>query len=452
MVGLKWTWAKGLAVAGMLAGSCMIGSPVKAAEEKMETSAPPAFTLNPFNLPENFGWLSDPKQPAEDISDALLGGKFSLNNRLRWEHVAQTGKDGTSAITNRTRLGYGTKPLGGVSAYVELENNTPWDRSDHNAAGSQGAPSKAVIADPEEVELNQAYIKYSLKDNIKLDLIVGRQRIIIDDARFIGNVGWRQMEQTYDAVNIITDLGVKNLQLQYAYIWKVNRIFTEESTAAKAPFESQSHIIHGSYKFCDAFRLTAFAYLLDLSNSVSANASNITYGVTGSGKIKLDDTWAFDYKMTYAHQSDYADSTLSYDADFFAVDTKFAVKDLGFGGVGYQLLGSDNGVAAFQFPLGTNHAYQGWADLFLSTPASGLRDLYVYAGTKLPLGIVGKLYYHDFSADQGGGGLGNEWDAVLVKKINKNWTVLAKFADYKNGSSTVKPDTTKFWLETTFAF
>ena len=173
--------------------------------------------------------------------------------------------------------------------------------------------------------------------------------------------------------------------------------------------------------------------------------------MTGLGNIKLDDTWTFGYKLTYAHQSDYADSTLDYEADFFAIDVKLSVKDLGFGGVGFQLLGSDGGAAAFQFPLGTNHAYQGWADVFLSTPASGVEDFYIYAGTKLPFGINAKVFYHDYSANKGSGDLGTEFDFVLAKKINKNWSVLAKFADY-NGEDSGNADRTKFWLETTFTF
>ncbi|HCD33982.1 MAG TPA: hypothetical protein DER01_16345, partial [Phycisphaerales bacterium] len=413
------------------------------------------FLANPFNLPADFGWLSDPKTPAEDIADALFGGKFSMNNRLRWEHVSQTGRDETSAITNRTRFGYGTKALNGISAYVELENNTPFDRSDHSVPqASQGAGTKAVVADPEEVELNQAYVKYvSSKDaDVSLNLIAGRQRIIIDDARFVGNVGWRQMEQTYDAFNISSDLGVKGLNVNYIYIWQVNRIFTEEATVAGAtPFDSSSHVIHASYQFCKEFKLTGFGYLLDLENDGGNNNSSATYGVTGSGNIKLDDAWGLGYKLTYAHQSDFADSTLDYDADFFAIDVKLSVKDLGFGGVGFQLLGSDGGNAAFQFPLGTNHAYQGWADVFLTTPSSGVEDIYIYAGTKLPFGINAKIFYHDYSANKGGGDLGSEIDVVLAKKINKNWSVLAKLADY-NGESSGNADRTKFWLETTFSF
>lgn len=454
MAGRTWTWTKGLAVAGTLASSLLMGANVKAAPESSEEAPATSGSLNPFDLPVDFGWLSDPKAPANDLGEALFGGKISLNNRLRWEYANTSNRpEAASTITNRTRLGYVTKALNGFSGFIELENNTPLNRDAHHAPfAGQGDASKAIVADPEEVELNQAYIKYSSKEDVMLDVIVGRQRIIVDDARFIGNVGWRQMEQTYDAVNIKSDLGVENFNLQYAYIWKVNRIFTEEAIVNSfKPFDSQTHLIHASYQFCDALKLTGFVYLMDLENEAGDANSNATYGVTGAGKIKLDDTWSFVYKLTYAHQTDYADNTTEYETDFFAIDAKLKVKDLGWGGVGFQLLGSDNGAVGFNFPLGTNHAYQGWADTFLNTPADGLEDFYFYFGTKLPCGVVAKFFYHDYSANDTSLDYGHEYDIVLVKKINKNWTVLAKFADYDHGDSG-KADATKFWLETTFSF
>ena len=37
----------------------------------------------------------------------------------------------------------------------------------------------------------------------------------------------------------------------------------------------------------------------------------------------------------------------------------------------------------FDTPLGTNHAFQGWADLFLITPADGIRDVFGTAHVQL---------------------------------------------------------------------
>lgn len=37
-------------------------------------------------------------------------------------------------------------------------------------------------------------------------------------------------------------------------------------------------------------------------------------------------------------------------------------------------LGSNGGLHGFQTPLGTKHLFQGWTELFLTTPAQGIRD------------------------------------------------------------------------------
>ena len=55
----------------------------------------------------------------------------------------------------------------------------------------------SVVVDPTETEVNQIYARYKgLPDTT---LTYGRQRFALDNHRFIGVVGWRQNEQTFDA-------------------------------------------------------------------------------------------------------------------------------------------------------------------------------------------------------------------------------------------------------------
>ena len=80
------------------------------------------------------------------------------------------------------------------------------------------------------------------------------------------------------------------------------------------------------------------------------------------------------------------------------------------------MYGSDNGVS-FQIPLGANHKYNGWADIFGKTkPASGLRDLYGTIGTSI-VGVKVDLEYHDFQADAGGSDYGTEFDIKIAHKF-----------------------------------
>ncbi|MEQ9207597.1 MAG: alginate export family protein [Phycisphaerales bacterium] len=400
------------------------------------------------------GWLSDPDEPADDLFDALTSGKIHLDNRLRFEHADTTGSRSSAAVTNRLRLGYESKPIEGFSGFIEMENVSTFDGDRYFVpATGDGDPTRTVIADPIGTEINQAYLRYSPKhfndSDLSLDLRAGRQRIILDDSRFVGNVGWRQFEQTYDAVSIRTNFGLERFSAFYAYIWGVQRIFGPDGLNP----ESESHIINASYRIAPELSVTAFSYILDFKSDLPANSSD-TYGVRLSGKLfddpnETDDLFA-EYELTYANQTDAGRNPTSYDADFYAAQLKLTQPNLGYLIAGYQFLGSDNGVFAFRFPLGTNHKFQGFADNFLTTPAGGLQDLYFGIGADLPWGIKGSVTYHQFWSDQGSNDLGYEIDVVASKELSPNWSVLAKYA-YFDGDRT-QPDTERLWFMTTFKF
>lgn len=404
----------------------------------------------PFGqLPPNAGWLSDPKTPATDLWEAIGGGKVHLDDRLRFEFAETDGRKPSYALTNRIRLGYETKPFHGFSGMIEMENvSTPDDDLYYVAATGDGEPARTNVSDPTDTEVNQAWLRYRRDDlfesNAFLDVKVGRQRLTYDDHRFIGNVGWRQFEQTLDAARV--DVGNKRLSFSYAYVWGVQRIFSDSAPN----WDSQSHLIHATFKADDALVITPFVYLLDFENAVGS--SNQSFGLRLSGTVKLDESskTSLVYEATYAHQSDYADNPTSYDADFGAIDASVVFADRGAVGAGFQYLGSDDGAASFQFPLGTNHKFQGFADLFLTTPVEGLQDFYVYGRASLPLKLKGELAYHEFWFAEGGDNIGYEIDAVLSRRISSNWIVLGKLANF-DGQGRFN-DTIRLWLETTFSF
>lgn len=400
------------------------------------------------------GWLSDPDEPATDLFEALTSGKIHLDNRLRFEHADTTGSRSSNAVTNRLRLGYETKPIEGFSGFIEMENVSTFDGDAYFVpATGDGDPTRTTIADPIGTEINQAYLRYNPENfndsDLSLDLRAGRQRIILDDSRFVGNVGWRQFEQTYDAVSIRTNFGFERFSAFYAYIWGVQRIFGPDGLNP----ESESHIINASYQFAPEFKATAFAYLLDFKGDLPANSSD-TFGVRFSGKLfddaDQDDDLFAEYELTYANQTDAGQNATNYDADFYAAQVKLTQPNTGHLVAGYQFLGSDDGVFAFRFPLGTNHKFQGFADNFLTTPAAGLQDVYIGIGADLPWDIKGNVTYHQFWSDQGGNNLGYEVDAVASKELSPNWSVLVKYA-YFDGHR-AQPDVERFWLMTTFKF
>jgi hypothetical protein len=109
-----------------------------------------------------------------------------------------------------------------------------------------------------------------------------------------------------------------------------------------------------------------------------------------------------------------------------------------------------DGARGFSTPLATLHAFQGWADVFLTTPPDGLRDLYAsaaYATAPWPDAqpVTLTATYHDFADDSGGGDFGEEWDASARLSVNARLSLEAKAALF-SGQDPRFADRNKFWL------
>jgi hypothetical protein len=395
---------------------------------------------------------------ATGVWDALTGGKAHLNVRGRVEIADTDITTQSEAYTIRTRLGYGTKPYYGVSLYADFENIAAikkeqyWDKTDSNPG------NKTLIADPPATELNQAYLKIAPEGFLGTVGIGGRQRLILDDARFVGNVGWRQNEQTFDAAVVKTSFGVDGLQLLYGYLWDVNRIFGDEGPTGTRNWESYSHLVNLSYSGHSFFQMAAFAYILSFDDSQDDSCN--TVGTRLNGDIELVDNLSLGYQASYAFQwdggRDDGASSLDYEAHYAMADAKLAFKPLGALGGGYELLGSDDGDGHFRTPLATAHKFNGWADMFLGNGQKGserfgLQDMYAYVAPELPWDMTAKLVYHHFKSHEGGDTLGNELDAVVSKAIHKHLVLLGKVA-YYNAAGDDAGHTIRGWLQATLEF
>lgn len=377
-----------------------------------------------------------------DIPDVIKNGKVLLKVNPRYEYVEQDGLEDAHAFTVRTALGFETGSLYGFSSLIEFEDVTIIGSEDnYNQAGlNPGGAGKAVVADPEGTELNRAWLGYT---NWDTKLKLGRQRIVMDNARFIGNVVWRQNEQTYDGFSLANS-SLDDFEFFYSYVFNVNRIFGEDHPAGD--FDSDSHILHASYSGLPFGKLTAYGYLLDFETDSPINSSD-TFGLQFLGKSKLTDNWSVKYHAEYAYQMDAGSNPIDYEASYLHLDAGLIYKKFDFGG-GVEMLGSDDGTIGFSTPLATLHAFNGWADAFLVTPTDGLIDSYVYAGVTLPYNVPFRVLYHEFESDSGSTDYGNEVNAIVTKKIGDHWSLLAKYAHYNGGL----PDREKFWVQATFSF
>ncbi|MDH3645582.1 MAG: alginate export family protein [Gammaproteobacteria bacterium] len=378
---------------------------------------------------------------ADTLSEAAGAGEVHGSLRYRYEFVDQDGfGDNANASTLRARLNWLSGQYEGFRAFAELDGLGVLFIDDYNSGAGTSSLARnryPVVADPDYLEINQVYLQYSGWDNTNIR--VGRQRINLDNQRFVGGVGWRQNEQTYDAVSIEHKLN-DNARVFYAYVDNVNRIFGDDVDAGD--HDSSTHLLNASYAISDTGTLTGYYYGID--NDDSAGASTNTIGLRFAGKTKLSDK-PLSYLVEYARQSDAANNPVNYDADYFRIDGA-----LNLGPVtalaGYELLSGDNsmGGAAFRTPLATLHAFNGWADQFLGTPSTGLTDTWIGASGKLDVWSW-KALYHFLDSDDSGADFGDELDLSIGRKFDSNYSILLKAALF-NADAVAFSDVKKFWL------
>ncbi|MFA7657623.1 alginate export family protein [Acidithiobacillus thiooxidans] len=135
---------------------------------------------------------------ADTLSDAITQGQVHLDFRPRYEFMSQAGKKDANAFTVQTLLGLSSKPIAGFSADLQFIN-VAGIINQYNSLRN-GKTAYSVIPDPDESNVNQAYLQFAGIPGWKLR--AGRQEINLDDERFVGAVGFRQTPQTFDSVSI----------------------------------------------------------------------------------------------------------------------------------------------------------------------------------------------------------------------------------------------------------
>lgn len=376
---------------------------------------------------------------AQDSDDNVID--FGGTLRTRYETVSQDSQaNDADALTVRGRLGV-TVNKSGFTIMAEGEGTFALIDDFNDTIPSNGIEPFPVVADPDSIELNRAFVSY-MQDGI--GATVGRQRIIHADSRFVGNVGWRQNEQTFDAVRGQAAVGPVNLDATYSISQRT--IFGSESP--NSHFDGDFILLLASADL-DVVDVSAFAYDIDYDTRLAFSSQTI--GATAQVSIPVPGV-SPTLSLGYATQSDTGANPNDYSADWISASLGASVAGFNLT-AGYEELGSDGGTAAFQTPLATLHKFNGWADVFLVTPANGLRDYYGRVSRRFTVpGLTtfnAAIVYHQFESDFGGIDYGSEWDASLGFQVG-SVNLTAKYANYDADS--FGTDTEKLWLQADFNF
>lgn len=353
----------------------------------------------------------------------------TLDLRTRYEFREIDGQDASHALTARARVGLLLGEFAGFSLFGEAEAN--WAIVNDYRSNPTGNDStrpyvegNTPITDPENLELNRTWLRYN---NFGVDAKLGRQRIIRNNAAFIGNVGWRQNEQTFDAASLA--YGGDNFSLNYAYSNRVLRIFGKEANDAPPgpplrDFEGDFHFLDGTYKTCFG-KVGGYAYLIDVDNNANVGRSN-SFGL-------YTDTGPLHAELAYQDGS----TALNNKGDYGSFYGHLIYTYKSNGGCSY-LGGLEYLENYFKTPFATVHAFNGFADAFVlqriglndhGGAYDGLSDLYLgFIRPGLPAGITFKGFVHYFMDDGFSDAYGWEADGVLVKKFNDHLNGILKAA------------------------
>ena len=375
-----------------------------------------------------------------------------LEARLRMENVEQAGlpTDESTAVTLRVRAG-GIISRKRVSALFEAQGTLAID--DDYYDGLHGAATRPLIGDPQNVAIHRLQFQYRDKD---VAVTAGRQRISLDDDRFVDAALFRQNAVTYDAVRVEWT-GVPKLKADVTYAWSVRTVWGIDGTGARQRAISGDNVFANLSYVTPIGTVTGYAYLVDQDEAAvqGFRLSNQTYGVKIAGTRTITPKVKFSYQASYARQSDHHRNPNSYSASYYLLDGMLDVAPFKIGG-GYEVLGADKGVAftSFQLPVGSGFKWRGWAGKFNPDPADGVRDLYGTLGYGLKAlgpfqGVTLQATLHRFTSDRLVRPYGSELDLLGSAKMGR-YTFSARYAGYHaDGFAT---DTHKFWMQLDWAF
>jgi hypothetical protein len=386
--------------------------------------------------------------PARTPAEAVVAGQPILNLRPRYENVDQPGLQTGEAVTLRSLIGWKTGSRNALSGTIEVID--VGRLNDNYNDGQNGKTQYPVIADPDNTDINQLFVDW--RGLPSTNIRAGRQSIKLDNVRFIGNVEFRQVMQVFNGVTV-ENTSLPKTRIYAGYLTRVKTVSTRQ-------FETDTVLLNARYAITPTGALVGYGYFQDQWNAIPAagfsgpapsDTSNRILGLRLDGAHPLDEEWKLLHTAEYARQDGYAGGDPRIDAHYLrlglgALRGNYALR------IDREVLSSNNGLYAFQTPLGTNHLFQGWADQFLVTPRQGIRDTFVSGSARIGKAQI-LAEYHRLKSDVGGIDFGNEFDIGVTYPLHQKLLGRIEYADYNAGdAASGKVDTRKIWLTLLYSY
>ena len=373
---------------------------------------------------------------------STMYAQFTLNGEIRprteFNHgykSPQAKETNLSIITSqRTRLGFGYKSeLFDVG--IQMQDVRAW-----------GSERQLVVDDGAHTTIHQAWA--SIKFTEILSLKVGRQELVYDDSRILGNVGWAQQARSHDlALFKIEKKDAYKLHAGFA----VNQVQTDPYAVKN--YKSMQFLWFNK-SFGDAYTLSVLALNNGVHDSLTNGKNTTTYSqIIGQRSIfktgKLTVGVNFYYQMGQTTKN-YLDDNAKFQkqkigAYNFGLDLNYKLtENIGIGG-GYEMLSGNSQTEtdasynetnhAFTPLYGTNHKFNGWMDYFYvgnHVNSVGLNDAYVKISYNKDKFLSG-AHVHYFMANQEVKDVKNSTATDIKAMSSGLGTELDLYAGYKLG-------------------
>jgi hypothetical protein len=377
--------------------------------------------------------------------EALRDGTVSGSFRASFENsdLENNGTNQAIGLTVQSRLNYRTADGYDWQLFAQVQDVSPL--VDNYAPENPGFDR---INDPNETSMHQVYLDYKGLSSTLVRL--GRQEIILNNARLIGNILWRQGAQSFDA-GLINHQFTDGISIKAAY---VNQVKTALDTRIDL---NHMAILQSTFSPASWIRISPYWIGLDSKNGGPAGRGDkATYGIRWTGSLNKVG-YAFDYNQ----QTEYADATQGGGQMYnVSLSRKFSGLKLR---ANYSFLeGQDGNDRSFDTLFSTAHKFNGWTDQFFRTNHAGgglprgLVNWFVQAGTALPGGVKFLVRYHQHQQETRSQNYGTELESVVKKKFYDDLKGLVKFAQYNadrsNNSGVGENDERIVWTRLMYTF
>jgi hypothetical protein len=376
----------------------------------------------------------------------LIPSEHKIGMRTRYQSVNDKWLGDAKAFTTRINL---------TSIFL-LDKAEQWQlkiQPNYVFAFNNGGYNSVVvkkntspIPDPQGFNLSKMVLAYDSEENWKVKL--GRQNLSFDNERFIGGVDFWQTPQNFDALTFDFN-DQMNWHIQYAYTNQVNRIFGKDAKLAipkedvrhdeyiagdiehrpvneLGEHEISAHLINVEFKTDNNFAFVAYNYLVE--NKSLAHFSTHTVGMRMSDEFKPEKI-KYRYTAEFALQENKYNNPWQYQAWYSLLEASMQYKSHTFQ-LSQEVFSQDKQFS-FITPLGTNHKFQGWADVISGYGMrTGLKDQYMTYRGRLNK-IRWRAVYHKFKDYNSNVNIGHEFDIELAYRASRKWEFKLVYAAYK---------------------